>query len=138
MVGLRGRKFLILITLDCWNRHFWKKSYIENYFYLLKVLKVLKLLLKSVEELLFERIFLCTHTAQTVSKQVWVRWWLIIICYCQYLVSNDKFLLTTILTILNLKRFSKLLDSRRGNVTLFSTSLPLPTTQKYSDIYFAF
>ena len=31
--GLRGRKFLILIILDHWKRHFQEKNYIENYFY---------------------------------------------------------------------------------------------------------
>ena len=34
--GLRGQKFLILTTLDCWKRHFQKKNYVENYFHLLK------------------------------------------------------------------------------------------------------
>ena len=34
--GLRGWKFLSLITLDRWKRHFWEKNYIENYFHLLK------------------------------------------------------------------------------------------------------
>ena len=34
--GLRGRKFLILITLDRWKRNFPEKNYIENYFCLLK------------------------------------------------------------------------------------------------------
>ena len=29
--GLRGRKFLILITLDRWKRHFREKNYIENF-----------------------------------------------------------------------------------------------------------
>ena len=32
-------KFLILITLDCWKRHFWEKNYIGNYFHLLKSTK---------------------------------------------------------------------------------------------------
>ena len=68
--GLSWRKSLILITLDRWKRHFREENYIENYFYLLKVLKVL---LKNVEEILFGRIFL--HTAQTVSKHVRVRRW---------------------------------------------------------------
>ena len=70
--GLRGWKFLILTTLNRWKRHFWEKNYIKNYFYLLKSTKVLKLLLKNVEEILFEQIFLGTHTSQTVSKHVWV------------------------------------------------------------------
>ena len=39
---LRGQKFLILITLDCWKRHFQEKNYIENYFYLLKSTKITK------------------------------------------------------------------------------------------------
>ena len=62
--GLRGGKFLILITLDRWKRHFREKNYIE---------KVLKLLLKNVEERLFWRIFFDARTARTVSKYVWVR-----------------------------------------------------------------
>ena len=37
--GLRGWKFLILITLDCWKRYFQERNYIENYFYLLKSTK---------------------------------------------------------------------------------------------------
>ena len=41
-----------------------------------KILKVLKLLLKNVEEILFGRIFLGAHTGQTVSKHVWVRQWI--------------------------------------------------------------
>ena len=40
--GLRGRKFLILITLGHWKRHFRKKNYFENYFYLLKSTKSTK------------------------------------------------------------------------------------------------
>ena len=40
--GLRGRKFLIWITLDRWKRHFREKNYIENYFYLLKSSKSTK------------------------------------------------------------------------------------------------
>ena len=39
---LRGQKFFILITLDCWKRHFREKNYIENYFYLLKSTKSTK------------------------------------------------------------------------------------------------
>ena len=30
------------------------------------------------------------------------------------------------------------LDSRRGKATIFSSSLPLPTTQNYLDIYLKF
>ena len=37
--GLKGQKFLILITLDLWKRHFREKNYIENYLYLLKSTK---------------------------------------------------------------------------------------------------
>ena len=37
--GLRGWKFLILITLDRCERHFQEKNYIENYFYVLKSTK---------------------------------------------------------------------------------------------------
>ena len=40
--GLRGQKFLILITLDRQKRHFWEKNYIKNYFYLLKSTKSIK------------------------------------------------------------------------------------------------
>ena len=40
--GLRGRKFLILATLDRWKRHFREQNYIENYFYLLKSTKSTK------------------------------------------------------------------------------------------------
>ena len=40
--GLRGRKCLILITLDRWKRYFREKNYIENYFYLLKSTKSTK------------------------------------------------------------------------------------------------
>ena len=40
--GLRGRKFLILITLDRWKKHFREKNYIENYFYVLKSTKSTK------------------------------------------------------------------------------------------------
>ena len=40
--GLRGRKFLILTTLDCWKRHFREQYYIENYFYLLKSTRTTK------------------------------------------------------------------------------------------------
>ena len=73
-LGLRGQKLLILITLDCWKRHFLEKNYIENSFYLLKVLKVLKLLFENVEEILFGWIFLGAHNAQMLSKHVWVHW----------------------------------------------------------------
>ena len=66
--GLRGWKFFILITLDCWKRHFREKNYMKNYFYLLK------LLLKNVEEILFGQILLGTHTAQIISKHVWICW----------------------------------------------------------------
>ena len=72
MVGARGQKNLILTTLNCWKRPFWEQNYIENYFYLLKLLK---LLLKNVEELLFGGIFLGTFTGQTVLKHVWVSQW---------------------------------------------------------------
>ena len=41
--------FFILTTLDRWKRHFREQNYIENYFYLLKVLKVLKLVSKSIK-----------------------------------------------------------------------------------------
>ena len=40
--GLRGQIFLILINLDRWKRHFRKKRYIKNYFYLLKSTKSTK------------------------------------------------------------------------------------------------
>ena len=40
--GLRRQKILILITLDCWKRHFQEKNYIENYFYLLESTKSTK------------------------------------------------------------------------------------------------
>ena len=40
--GLRGRKFLILTTLDCWKRHFREQKFIENYFYLPKNVKSTK------------------------------------------------------------------------------------------------
>ena len=71
MVGAEGMKILILTTLGCWKRHFQEQNYIENYFYLLKVLK---LLLKNVEEILFGQIFWGAHTGQTAPKQVWVCW----------------------------------------------------------------
>ena len=41
-VGAEGRKFLILITVDRWKRHFREKNYIGNYFYLLKSTKSTK------------------------------------------------------------------------------------------------
>ena len=40
--GWGVEKFLILITLDCWKRHFQEQNYIENYFYLLKSTKSTK------------------------------------------------------------------------------------------------
>ena len=40
--GWGDEKLLILITLDCWKRHFWEKNYIESYFYLLKSTKSTK------------------------------------------------------------------------------------------------
>ena len=40
--GLRGRKFLILITLGRWKKHFQEKKYIKNYFYLRKSTKTTK------------------------------------------------------------------------------------------------
>ena len=42
MVGAEGTKNFILITLDCWKRHFREKNYIENYSYLLKSTKSAK------------------------------------------------------------------------------------------------
>ena len=72
MVGARGQKNLILTTLNCWKRPFWEQNYIENYFYLLKILK---LLLKNVEEILFGWIFLGVLAGQTVLKHVWVSRW---------------------------------------------------------------
>ena len=59
MVGVEGTK--IFVNLDYWWRYFWERNYIKNYFYLLKVLRVLALLLKNVEEILFGRIFLDAH-----------------------------------------------------------------------------
>ena len=64
------------------------------------------------------------------------RYELIILCYYQCLGSDDKFQLTTILIILNMKRFSKLSYSRRGIVTLFSTFWPLPPTQNIQTFVF--
>ena len=50
MVGAEGKKIFDFDnpTLDRWKRHFREKSYIENYFYLLKSTKSTKLLLKNV------------------------------------------------------------------------------------------
>ena len=42
MVGAEGTKVLILMTLSRWKRHFGKKNYIENYFYLLERTKSTK------------------------------------------------------------------------------------------------
>ena len=55
--GLRGRKFLILTTLDRWKRHFREQNYIENCFYLLKSTKHTKTTSKNVEEILYGGIF---------------------------------------------------------------------------------
>ena len=70
--GLRGQKILILTTLESLE-----KALLGTELYTLKitstyqkVLKVLQLLLKNVEEILFGQIFLGTHTGQTVSKHV--------------------------------------------------------------------
>ena len=53
--GLRGWKFLILTTLDCWKKHFGEKNYIELQF---TSIYLLKLYLKNVEKILFGWIFL--------------------------------------------------------------------------------
>ena len=60
-MGLRGQIFLILITLHHWKKHFWEKNYIKITSTYWKVIKVLKLFLKNVEE-----------TTWTVSKHAWV------------------------------------------------------------------
>ena len=56
LLGKELRQKLLLLT----------KSTTQNYS---------KLLLKNFEEILFGWIFLGTHTAQAVSKHVWVRRW---------------------------------------------------------------
>ena len=64
MVGAEGTK-----TFDFDNPRSLEKALSEKE---LHRKKVLKLLLKNVEEILFGWVFLGAHTAQTVSKQVWV------------------------------------------------------------------
>ena len=44
--GLRGWKFLILITPDSWKRHFWENNYIE--LFINTFIYILKPLLKNV------------------------------------------------------------------------------------------
>ena len=67
------RKVLILITLDCWKRHFREKNYIENYFHLLKNTKSTKTTSKKCSRNIIWADFF--GRAQTVLKHVWVRRW---------------------------------------------------------------
>ena len=77
--GLRGRKLLILITLDHWKRHFRENNYIEIYFYLLKSTKSTKATSQRCwRNVIWADFFFGAPTAQTVSKHVWVRR-----CLCQ-------------------------------------------------------
>ena len=74
--GLRRRKFLLLITLYCWKRHFREKNDIENYFYLLKSTESTKTTSQKCWTNIIWTDILGCHTTQTVSKDIWVRcWW---------------------------------------------------------------
>ena len=65
--GLRGWKFLILITVDCWKRHFLEQNYIENYFYLLKSTKSFQATFqKCLRNIIWADFFGCSYRSNGI------------------------------------------------------------------------